>query len=83
MSHKIRVLGADWCPYCVKVAKHLKNKNVAFDWVDTNTEAGNAERQNLSKQYNFKTIPMVFVDGEFIGGCDDFFSAINRKKIQI
>ena len=38
MSH--RVIGADWCPYCMKVKDYLENKKVKFDWIDTETPEG-------------------------------------------
>lgn len=33
----------------------------------------------LKKKYNWKTIPMIFVKGDFIGGYDDMMQKINNK----
>jgi hypothetical protein len=33
-------------------------------------------REEESKKHNFKTIPMVFKDGQFIGGSDSFFAKL-------
>lgn len=37
MSEKIKVIGADWCPFCSKVKKYLSKQNIQFTWVDTDT----------------------------------------------
>lgn len=41
MSKNIRVLGTDWCPFCIKVVNYLKKNNIAFENVDTDTPQGN------------------------------------------
>lgn len=38
MSNK--VIGADWCPYCMKVKNYLESKSVPFEWVDCDTTEG-------------------------------------------
>lgn len=78
---KIVVYGNNYCPYCKKVANYLSTNKVPFEYIDTETAPGNEERAKLSKQYNWKTIPLVFVNDEFVGGCDNFFTKINNKEI--
>ena len=75
----VRVLGNDYCPYCRKVAKYLTDNKVPFNYVDTESGAGKEERNKLSKQYNFNTIPMVFVNDQFVGGCDSFFAKLGKN----
>lgn len=53
-----------------------------FEWVDADTPAGIKEREVESKKYNHNTIPMVYVQGKFVGGCDNFF-AKNGKEYNI
>lgn len=77
------VYGSDYCPFCKKVSKFLTEKNVKFNYIDTETEEGHEARDKLSKKYNWKTIPMVFINDEFVGGCDDFFKKLNNKQIQL
>ena len=72
MSHKI--IGADYCPFCIKVKQYFEKKGVPFEWVDTETEEGQKIRSVESKKYNHTTIPMVFINGKFVGGCDNFFA---------
>jgi len=37
----------------------------------------------LKKKHNWKTIPLIFVKGKFIGGYDDMMEKIKKKEIDI
>jgi glutaredoxin 3 len=80
MSH--RIIGADWCPYCVKVKQYFDSKKLSYEWVDSDTPEGEKIRNQESAKFNFKTIPMVFINGKFIGGCDNFFEK-NGKEFKL
>ena len=64
------------CPFCIKVENYMKQHKLKFEWIDSDTPEGNKIRQEESKKHNFKTIPMVFKDGTFVGGCNEFFSKL-------
>lgn len=74
-----RIIGADWCPYCIKVKDYFDSKGVKYEWVDSESAEGGKVRDEESKKYNYKTIPMVYVGGKFIGGCDNFFAKNGRE----
>ena len=40
MSEQNRIIGADYCPYCVKVKNYFQNNKIPFTWVDTETPEG-------------------------------------------
>ena len=81
--NQVVVYGADYCPFCVKVKDHLEKTKVPYDWIDTETTEGAKKRTEVGSKHQWKTIPMVFVQGQFVGGCDDFFKALNSKKITL
>lgn len=78
---KAVILGADYCPYCVKVKDHCVKNSIPFEWIDTQSAEGAKKRTTLSAKHNWKTIPMVFVNDEFVGGCDDFFNKLGKKQL--
>ena len=79
----IKVLGADYCPFCVRVKEYLETNQIYFQWVDTETSPGHLEREKLSKKNNYSTIPMVFVNGEFVGGCNEFLTKVKKGEIKL
>lgn len=58
-----------WCPYCKKVKALFDSKQVAYQAVDVEEETQIFE--NIKAQTGKKTVPQVFIDSEFVGGCDD------------
>lgn len=74
-----RIIGADYCPYCVKVKQYFETNQIAHEWVDSETPEGAKLREEESKKHNYNTIPMVYINDKFIGGCSDFF-AKNGKE---
>jgi len=71
-----RVIGNDWCPFCNKVKNYMNNNKINYQWIDSDTTEGNKVRQEESKKYNFRTVPMVFKGDQFIGGCNEFFAKL-------
>jgi glutaredoxin 3 len=80
---KIVVLGNDYCPFCRKVAKYFKDNKHEFEYVDSESGEGAKKREEWSQKYNWKTIPMVFINEEFVGGCDDFFKKLGNGTIKL
>lgn len=46
-----------------------------------NTAEKPEERTRLSEEHNWKTIPMIFVDGKFVGGLSDVEELIDEGKL--
>jgi glutaredoxin 3 len=57
------------CPYCIRAKKLLSNKGVKYSEVviDGDREA----LSELKKITGIGSVPQIFVDDKFIGGCDD------------
>lgn len=55
------------CPYCIAAKRLLKEQGVEFTEHGLDFKPG--ERRELSEKLDgWRTVPMVFVDGRFIGG---------------
>lgn len=63
----IKIYTSTSCPYCIGAKEMLRQKNIPFEEIDVSTDF--ELRQKLSDENDgYQTVPMIFVDGEFIGG---------------
>lgn len=68
------------CPFCIEAKKLLKDRNIQFDEIRID---GDQETLNeLKSETNCSTVPQIFVDDEFIGGCDDLKTLIKSNKFE-
>ena len=56
------------CGFSATVVQILRNLNVNF--VDINVLTNPEIREGIKEFSDWPTIPQLYVDGEFIGGCD-------------
>ncbi|MCA9581654.1 MAG: Grx4 family monothiol glutaredoxin [Myxococcales bacterium] len=56
------------CGFSATVAEVMKR--LGADFHDVNVLADPAIRQGIKEFANWPTIPQVYINGEFIGGCD-------------
>ena len=61
------VFSAEGCPYCDEAKAALTDASVDFKEV----AASDWQRAQLTKRTGSRTVPQVFVGGEFVGGCHD------------
>lgn len=66
------------CPYCVMAVNLLKNKNyeieerkIGVDWT---------REQLLESVPMARTVPQIFLDGEYIGGYDNLVKHFEAKN---
>lgn len=65
------------CPYCVRAKQLLSNKGVDYQEVNMH-DISSEERQALAeKTNNYRTVPQIFINDNFIGGFDQL-SALDR-----
>ena len=58
-----------YCPFCRKAEEILKKNNIKFEAhiMDNKPE----ELEKMKNKYNHQTVPIILLNGKFIGGCDD------------
>lgn len=78
---KVVIYGAAYCSFCVKAKNLLVKNQVPVNWIDVEVEENRLKLLELKKIHNYSTIPMIFVDGRFIGGFSDLVKKINDKEI--
>lgn len=60
------------CPYCVRAKHLLKQKGVSYEEVDVSHD--HEKRQALMTRTRMRTVPQIFINDEFIGGCDELYA---------
>lgn len=79
-QNKNIILGMASCPFCIRAAELLMKKSIKFLYIPKETcgsidEEVRKFREGLPDQNRRRhTYPAVFIDGEYIGGCDDLVS---------
>jgi glutaredoxin 3 len=69
-----------YCGYCVAAKRLLDRRGLAFEEIDVSNDYG--LRQSVSKRAgNYRTVPMIFIDDEFIGGYDELAVLDRRGKL--
>ncbi|MEM1310599.1 MAG: glutaredoxin domain-containing protein, partial [Cyanobacteria bacterium P01_H01_bin.153] len=77
-----------WCEFCWSVRQLFDQCGIAYRSVDLDSVPyqkagwGGKIRAALNDKTGCKTIPQIFVGGEFIGGCTETFDAFKSGKLQ-
>ena len=77
MSRKVVIYHKAYCPYCRGVINHLKDNEIPFEAIDVTTKP--KLYKQLKEEYDHHTVPMIFIDDEFIGGSEDFYENYSDK----
>ena len=72
----IIIYGASYCHWCQEAKKHLDEKGKKYKYVDIQ-EVKDYNKTIYPLTDNYKYIPVIFVDGKFIGGYD---ALVSRKN---
>jgi cysteine synthase A len=78
----------EWCEFCWAVRKLFAQCKIPYRSIDLDSTAyqrgdrGGQIRAVLRERSGSKTIPQVFVGGEFIGGAGETFDAFKEGRLQ-
>jgi glutaredoxin 3 len=69
------------CPFCVKAKRLLDGKGVQY--TEYNLDGDEAGRNKMSDRTGGrKSVPQIFIDGNYIGGCDDVHALDRAGKLE-
>ncbi len=75
----IKIFSKSYCPFCERAIELLKNKNIDFEIIDITEDE---ERlTSLSHETNCDTVPQIFINDEFIGGCDELMALDSKGDL--
>ena len=78
----------EWCEFCWSVKKLFSKCGISYQTIDFDSveyqknNLGGDIRNAMSAQTGCKTIPQVFINGEFVGGCSETFDEYKEGKLQ-
>lgn len=75
---KVTIYCWTYCPYCIKAKKLLNKKGIAYEEIVIDNDA--AALKALQLKTGSGTVPQIFVDDVFVGGCDDLYRLHNSGK---
>jgi glutaredoxin 3 len=76
----IRIYTTPYCGYCVAAKRLLARRGYLFEEIDVSRDHGLRER--ISRQVgNYRTVPMIFIDDEFIRGYDELVVLDDSGKL--
>jgi cysteine synthase A len=87
-TQPVVLFALEWCEFCWSVRKMLAAYGIEYRSVDLDSVAyqednwGGKIRAALNETTGSKTIPQIFVGGEFIGGATELFDAFKDGSLQ-
>lgn len=69
----------DSCPYCSKAKLLLENRNIPFE--ERNISKDWTKEQLLEAVPNAKTVPQIFLWGNYIGGYDSLLEYMENHNM--
>lgn len=72
----LTVYYVSWCPICTKAINFIRDKRLRHKLVNVDDFNGKDEvfrllKNNTDMEKSHKTVPAIFHNGKFIGGCEE------------
>ena len=87
-DNPVVMFALEWCEFCWSVRKLFAHYGIPYRSVDLDSveyQAGNRGgkiRNALTARTSMPTIPQIFVNGEFVGGCTELFDEFRDRTLQ-
>lgn len=85
---KAIIIGTTTCPYCVNAKRLADEQGIEYEYLTIVKDVSEIGGTNISmdEAFNlvgkpFRTVPQILVDGEHVGGFDDFNKFINNRGL--
>ena len=77
---EIEIFTREWCGYCARAKRLLRDKGVAFTDVDI-VDHPERRAEMIDRAGGRTTVPQIFIDGRHIGGSDDLMALESAGKL--
>jgi glutaredoxin 3 len=69
----IEIYTQDWCPFCTRAKQVFDRRGVAYTEIDA-PRGSPARAEAAQRAGGRSTVPQIFIDGAYIGGCDELLA---------
>jgi glutaredoxin 3 len=76
---KVVIYSKDPCPYCVRAKNFLNDKGVPYEEIDLTDKP--AEIDRIKNETGWKTVPIILINGQLIGGYTDLKALEEEGKL--
>lgn len=77
---EVKVYTTQVCPYCVQAKRLLSQVGLPYEEIGLDDKPD--LRQKLSEENRgYRTVPMIFIDGAFIGGYTELMQLHQQGKL--
>lgn len=73
------IYGKKNCPFCEMTKTEFELRSIPFDYIDLE-EIGKTAAEVTGRKV--KTVPQIYIDGNYIGGYDEFMAFINKTVLE-
>ena len=70
---QVEIYTSPFCGYCSRAKRLLDQKGAAFTEIDVMTD-GMRRDEMIKRAGGRHTVPQIFIDGKYIGGCDELYA---------
>lgn len=81
MTANVIVYSRTVCPYCTNAKQLLKQKGVAYQEINLDHEDPQV-RIELMQRTNYRTVPQIFINDQFIGGFDQLYALERQGQLE-
>lgn len=75
---KVVIYTTQYCSFCDSAKRFFEQKGWNYEEIDLTSD--HDLRQELSEKYSWRTVPMIFIDDEFVGGFTDLVARDSKDK---
>lgn len=66
---RIIIYTKSYCPYCKRALDILDTLN--NEYTNIEVDNGSEEFEKLKQELNYRMVPIIIINGKFIGGCNE------------
>jgi glutaredoxin 3 len=70
---QVEIYTSPFCGYCQRAKRLLDQKGAAFTEIDVMMDGARRDEM-IARAGGRHTVPQIFIDGTYIGGCDELYA---------